>query len=103
MPNMRKGDSTGVRAAKPALPGDCQLMITATVEDCRRIASRAGRADLIEAHRYCDRNPALNKARKEVIAAALRKLEAGDKLEAGARRAAGLFPGNRAGGKGGAR
>lgn len=48
-------------------------IIKTSVEDARSACLHASREQLIAAHRWCEANPAGQKTRKEVIAAALRR------------------------------
>jgi hypothetical protein len=90
MPNLRKGASPGPRVAKLAAPSkplelkpsdprrvpeDIRFLIDTSVTDCRSACVHATREQLIDAHRWCERNPDGQKSRKEVIATALRKRE----------------------------
>jgi hypothetical protein len=80
MPNIRKGQTIGKR--RPHAQA-YQWLTHAGIEDCRQYAHRATREELIDAHRWCERNPEGNKTRKGLIAAALRRLER--QLEGGGR------------------
>jgi hypothetical protein len=77
--NLRKGTTIGPIVAKEEL-SDLEWLIHAGTEDCRRIAQRASRADLIHAVRHCSMNPEGNKTRRAILETALRKRVASDDL-----------------------
>jgi hypothetical protein len=82
---LRKGATVAGRDTKPltlkpndprAIPEEIRFLIATSTEDCRSGAAHATRAQLIEAHRWCERHPEGQKTRKEILAQALRKRQA---------------------------
>lgn len=82
MANLRKGATVAGRDTKSlnlkpndprAIDESIRFLIATSTEDCRSAAIHATRAQLIEAHRWCERHPEGQKTRKEILAAALRK------------------------------
>jgi hypothetical protein len=56
------------------MSSDISHLVHTSVEDCKNILRHATRDQLIAAHRWCEANAAGNKSRKEIIAAALRRM-----------------------------
>lgn len=52
-----------------------RFLVYGNLDDCRHYLRHATREELIAAHRYCERNAAGNKTRKEMVASQLRRLE----------------------------
>lgn len=76
MTQLRKGATIGSRDET-----GIDHLVQTSVADCRASAAHASRAQLIAAHRWCERNPTGQKTRKKVLAIALRKRIANDELE----------------------
>lgn len=69
---LRKGESTGRRAAAPP-PEPTSWLTHAGIDDCRATAKRAEMGELVAAYKYCLGQPTGNKTRKTVILGALRR------------------------------
>ena len=74
--NLRQGNTIGHR-----LVGTADQLISCPMDELAAVIQRASRADLISAHRYCERNVAGNRQRRAMLARALRFIVHCDDLD----------------------
>lgn len=80
MSTIRKGTSIGPRETVDVAM--IKALCTASVEEVRSVIARADKQQLIEAHRWCERDVKPHSTRKALFAAGIRKRILAEQTEA---------------------